>query len=248
MKKYLATLHSKCELGTGLFGLWLEFDELVDVGPGQFFEFTTGVKFLRRAISVADAQENRLLFVFRVVGEGTKWLSELTPGVELNLIGHLGKQVEMPQQGPVMLLGGGVGVAPLLYLARTLYHAKIPTYAVLAASSANQLILVDEFRPLCSELTLVTDDGSLGYKGLLPEVIPNLTILPEITKFYACGPEPMFVAINKLSLNKPVYAFLESRMGCGVGLCVGCAVAGKDGAYHRVCTEGPVFKLEDVIL
>jgi dihydroorotate dehydrogenase electron transfer subunit len=223
-------------------------DDLLAVEPGQFFEFATGVRFLRRAISVADHDGDCLRFVLRVVGPGTRWLSRLSEGAALDIYGALGQGVKMPAAGPVMLLAGGVGAAPLLYLARRLSESGIEVDALLAASSGEELILADEFRAFCREVTIATDDGSCGKKGLLTDVLPALPAIGNTRIFYACGPEAMLVALKRLKLKKPVYAFLESRMGCGTGLCVGCAVRDQSGRYRRVCTDGPVFNLEEIEL
>jgi dihydroorotate dehydrogenase electron transfer subunit len=248
MKRYQPTLVENQRLGPDLYSLWTRFDSPFDVEPGQFFEFATGVRFLRRAFSVADKDADRLRFILRVVGAGTQWLSELSLGSRLDVSGPLGRGVVLPSEGPVMLLAGGVGAAPLLHFARKLNERGIKVDALLAAARGEELILVEEFRPLCRNLTLATDDGSCGKKGRLTDVLPALPRIHDVKVFYTCGPEPMFAAIKRMGIGKPVYAFLESRMGCGTGLCVGCAVLGRDGRYHRVCTEGAVFNLEEIEL
>jgi len=248
MKRHQATLLENHRLGLGLYSLQVEFEDLGDVEPGQFFEFLTGARFLRRAFSVADRDAMRLRFVLRVVGKGTAWLSQLPEGSKLNLAGPLGQGVAMPSKGPVMLLAGGIGAAPLLYLARKLNEQRVEVDALLAAETKEELILTEEFGSLCRKVILATDDGSCGHKGLLTDILPALPVINDIQIFYACGPEPMFAALKRLDLGKPLYAFLESRMGCGTGLCMGCGVLGRDGRYHRVCTEGPVFNLEEIEL
>ena len=246
--KYQPTLVENRRLGPDLYSLWTRFDSPCDVEPGQFFEFATGVRFLRRAFSVADQDADRLRFVLRVVGAGTGWLSLLTEGSRLDISGPLGKGVAVPSLGPVMLLAGGVGAAPLLYLARKLNEKGVEVDALLAAGTSVELILVEEFKSLCRRVTLATEDGSCGEKGYLTDVLATLSGIHDVKVFYTCGPEPMLTAIKRIGLGRPVYAFLESRMGCGTGLCVGCAVRGRDGRYHRVCTEGPVFNLEEIEL
>ncbi len=248
MQLHQATLLERRELGPGLFSLKLDLPGIGEVNPGQFFEFLTEVRFLPRALSVADKNENTLTFVLRVVGPGTSWLSGLSESSVINLRGPLGRGVPIPDEGPVMLLAGGVGAAPLLYLARKLREKPIAASVLLAASTRNELILVDEFRALCENVTLATDDGSAGHKGFLTDILPHLPDVNKVKQFYACGPKAMFCSLKRLSLTQTVYAFLESRMGCGTGLCVGCAVLGRDGIFHRVCLEGPVFNLEDIEL
>jgi len=248
MRRERARIRKRRELGAGLFGLWLEVSEADDVKPGQFFQFATAPRFLRRALSVADRQANRLLFVLRVVGAGTRWLAARPQGTELDILGPLGQGVEPPRDARVMLLGGGVGAAPLLYLARTLAAGGCSTDAVIAAARADELVLLEEFNSLCRRVNVVTEDGSRGMKGRLTDVLHSLPDINEAEVVYACGPEPMLAALKRLALPQPVYAFLESRMGCGTGLCVGCGVRGQDGRYRRVCTDGPVFKLSEIEL
>lgn len=197
---------------------------------------------------MADREGERLRFIVRVVGEGTRWLGDLSVGEELDITGPWGQAVDLPLVKPVMLLAGGVGAAPLLYLARNLKERDVDCYALLAAGSKKEIILQDEFHSLCKEVFIASDDGSAGIRGLLTDVLQGLPLINQVKTFYACGPEPMFAALKRLNLSQPVFAFLESRMGCGTGLCVGCAVKGIDGRYHRVCLEGPVFSLEEIDL
>lgn len=248
MKKYQATLLENRRLGPEIYSLWVKIADLGEVKPGQFFEFATDTRFLRRAFSLADRDGDRLRFVVKVVGSGTRWLAGLSAGSKLDLLGPLGEGTRMPSSGPVMLLAGGVGAAPLLYLARKLNGQGLGVDTLLAAGTEEELILAEEFGSLCREVILATDDGSCGQKGLLTDILPTLPGTKDIQSFYACGPEAMFVALKRLNFRKPVYAFLESRMGCGTGLCMGCAVRGRDGRYHRVCTDGPVFDLEEIEL
>lgn len=246
--KHRASFCDRTRLGPGLFSLTLSIPSLGTLEPGQFFEFKTPVRFLRRAFSVADREGDKVRFVIKVVGAGTAWLAEVPVPTELDVIGPLGQGVKMPSRGPVMLLGGGVGAAPLLYLARRFEESGVICDAVIAARSEAELLLLDEFGSMCREVILVTDDGSRGAKGYLSDILADLPRAKDAQAFYACGPEPMLAAIKRLALPSPVYAFLESRMGCGTGLCVGCAVKGSDGSYRRVCLEGPVFDLGEIEL
>ncbi|MBD3286154.1 NAD-dependent dihydroorotate dehydrogenase B electron transfer subunit [candidate division WOR-3 bacterium] len=248
MRKQKARICEHTELGPGLHSFWLELPEPDDVRPGQFYEIKTAVRFLRRAISLADKIEDRLRFIIRVVGPGTEWMSGLKPGENLDIIGPLGKGVKIPEEGSLTLLGGGIGIAPLLYLARVLSGKGLRVNALLAACTREELICTEEFGSLCSEVVTATDDGSCGRKGLLTQVLPSLQCYKESSAFYACGPEPMLKALKELDIQSPVYAFLESRMGCGIGLCMGCAIKHTDGGYRRVCLDGPVFNLEDITL
>jgi dihydroorotate dehydrogenase electron transfer subunit len=246
MELHRAILLERRELAPGLVALKARIQGMDEIKPGQFFEFQTGKTFLPRAISVSDCTKEDILFVVKVVGPGTSWISQLEPEALINIRGPLGQGAPIGSESPVMLCAGGVGAAPLLYLARKLKEKGIACYALIASRTANELILLDEFRSCCERVILATEDGSEGEKGLLTDVLLHLPELEETKVLYACGPEAMFVSLKALSLNQTTYAFLESRMGCGTGLCVGCAVLGRDNKYHRVCTEGPVFNLQEI--
>ncbi|NLI97693.1 hypothetical protein GX441_03420 [bacterium] len=248
MEPRRAILLERRELARGLIALRVRIQGVGEIKPGQFFELQTGKTFLPRAISVSDCMNEDILFVVRVVGPGTSWISQLQPETPMDIRGPLGCGAPMVSESPVMLCAGGVGVAPLLYLARKFKECGIVCYALIASRTSTELILVSEFRTCCERVILATEDGSEGEKGLLTDVLPSLPELYETKVLYACGPEAMLVSLKALALKQTIYAFLESRMGCGTGLCVGCAVLGCDEIYHRVCTEGPVFNLKEILL
>ena len=189
--------------------------EFVDIGiPGYF---------LRRPLSVCDWEEGRLTLVYKVVGEGTKVLSEMAVGSELEVLTGLGKGFNPEAcRERALLVGGGLGVPPLLLLAKRLKAQGKHVTAVLGFNKADEIILADEFRSICDEVLISTVDG-----------------------FYTCGPMVMMKVVCN-TLEGPGEASLEERMGCGAGFCYGCSIQTKNGA-RRVCKDGPVFKKEELL-
>lgn len=225
------------------------------IRPGQFVMIEMPELFLRRPISVCDSHEGLLTLVYKVVGEGTQKMAEMTEGTTLNIITGLGNGYRSPSPAlpkgrenepqQVLLVGGGVGVPPLFYQARVLRAQGVHVTVVLGFNAINEVFAVEDFKRLGCEVTVCTADGSLGVKGFVTDS-PSLT-LPEGRKFdyyYACGPLPMLKAlVKKIGTNGQVS--MEERMGCGFGICVGCSMQTKNG-IKRVCKEGPVFSADEI--
>jgi dihydroorotate dehydrogenase electron transfer subunit len=229
------------------------------IQPGQFVQVRiTGregagdlLPFLRRPLSVAQQQGGEVRLVFRVVGRGTGLLAATRPGDDWDVLGPLGKPAPAVRDRNVVLVGGGIGIAPLLFLAeRTARDNRV--HVLLGARNRQELILRTEFRKLPVRLAFATDDGSLGTKGFVTDtlrsVISNLqsAIAPVV---FACGPRAMLRRVKELTKGLESYAFWEEHLGCGTGICYCCAVkrAGSDG-YIRFCREGPVLRLSDIEL
>ena len=210
--------------------------EFVDIGiPGYF---------LRRPLSVCDWEEGRLTLVYKVVGEGTKVLSEMPVGSELEVLTGLGKGFEPEAcRERALLVGGGLGVPPLLLLAKRLKAQGKHVTAVLGFNKADEIILAEEFRSVCDEVLISTVDGSVGVKGFVTDAIAAGK--PAFDYFYTCGPMVMMKVVCN-TLEGPGEASLEERMGCGAGFCYGCSIETKNGP-RRVCKDGPVFKKEELI-
>lgn len=251
MRLYQPELLEKEELSSGVYSFWLSCPELAQkVGPGQFI----GVRvragfhpFLRRPFSIAQILEDRLQIVFKLRGDGTRWLSRARPGEPLDILGPLGTRIG-PYRGERMLLvGGGVGIAPLLLLAQESAHLN-RVWVLAGARTSSSLVLIPELFELAERFEFSTEDGSRGHKGLVTQLIAPAVDRFQASCLFACGPEPMLKAIQGMGLKIPCYAFLESRLGCGCGLCFGCAVKSLKGGYYRVCQEGPVFDLHEVVL
>ncbi|MHB8908286.1 MAG: dihydroorotate dehydrogenase electron transfer subunit [Syntrophales bacterium] len=241
--------------------------DFADPLPGQFVMIRASLDkepLLARPFSVFGFRRYRdhgvLELLFRVCGRGTSRLARLKPGDELAVIGPLGSGFTLPAgTKQILFVAGGVGVAPLAYL---LHHRLLATGAggecrknfYIGARSAELLTALERLRDVC-ELGICTDNGSRGYHGPVTAMLKNDIgrYDPGETIIYACGPTPMIRALTALLGEHPIpcQVSLEERMACGLGACLGCAVAirGADGKreYRRVCQDGPVFNLQQVL-
>lgn len=209
--------------------------------PGQFVEIALPGRFLRRPISVCNAEYGALIIIYKVVGKGTADMSAMQPETKLDLLVGLGNGYDLSQAGEhPLLLGGGVGVPPLYMAAKELREQHKEVDVVLGFNTASEVFYEEEFRALGCNVTVTTADGSYGTKGFVTDALPEHT-----TYFYACGPLPMLKAIEKCCKADGEMSY-EERMGCGFGVCVGCSVQTTDGP-KRVCKDGPVFKRGSVL-
>ncbi len=210
--------------------------------PGQFVQLTVPGFYLRRPISICDWDEGSLTLVYKVVGQGTEVMSAMQPGVELDLLNGLGNGFDTSRCGDKpLLIGGGVGLPPMIGLCRQLLkEGKHPT--VLAGfNTESEVFLRDAVEAMGAPFVLATMDGSAGVKGLVTDAMADL----DFTDICACGPLPMLKAIMAAT-DKPAQLSFEERMGCGFGACMGCTVKVK-GGYKRICKDGPVLNREEVI-
>jgi len=225
------------------------------VQPGQFVMIRIGSgteHVLRRPISIAAVSETSLTLVFRVVGEGTRWLSDRRPGDRLDVLGPLGNGFPLPPAGAqVLILGGGIGAPPLYLLAERVKPAAQQLDIVLGFQTATDCFWADRFASL-GHLVLAADDGSLGTQGTVIDALIGLS--PQGRQWdyiYACGPLPMLKAVKQYFAGQEVqgYVSLEERMACGVGACYGCVCRTADHtAAKRICADGPVFAWNEVAL
>lgn len=222
----------------------LEGDTSLFSAPGQFVNVAIEGKYLRRPISVSDYGEGWLSLVYDVVGDGTHQMSQWTAGASVDLLVALGNGFDPDAQcqRPV-LLGGGVGNAPLLGLAKTLVAAGKRPVVVMGFNTAEDVTLLSDLEALGIESYIATVDGSAGTKGFVTDAINAHDL--KFDYFYACGPTPMLKAVCSC-LDVPGEVSLESRMGCGFGACVCCSVMTRDGS-KRICKDGPVFGKEELI-
>ncbi len=210
--------------------------------PGQFVNIALSGKFLRRPISVCDCEGNRLTIVYKVVGGGTEQLSRMLPGEAMNLLTGLGNGYDLTPAGDApVLLGGGVGVPPLYYLAKQLLAAGRRASVVLGFNTASEIFFREEFAALGCRVIVTTADGSAGIQGFVTDALQNLAY----TYFYACGPEPMLKAVCRAAVSSGQLSF-ESRMGCGFGACMGCSCKTLTG-NKRICKDGPVLRKEEIL-
>lgn len=216
--------------------------------PGQFAQVAVFGKTLRRPISVCDVDNDVIRLVFEVRGEGTKILSDTKTGEKINIIAPLGNGFEINPQKKTVFVGGGIGVPPLLYSAK---QCGKNASVIIGFRNKDAVILADDFRKTGCEPVITTDDGSFGINGFVTQ--PLSQMIKDVDLICACGPTPMLKNIAKIAKENNVecQVSLEQRMACGVGACLGCAVAIKrsDGSeeYKHVCKDGPVFNAEEVV-
>lgn len=212
--------------------------------PGQFVNVEVRGKYLRRPISVCDIVGDTLVLLYDVIGDGTGIMSMLKPGDEVNLLTGLGRGFDISScKKHALLIGGGIGCAPLLQMAKALLAAGKYPIVALGFNNKEDIALVEEFDSLGVRVLISTADGSAGTKGFVTDAIAEHK--PEYDYFYACGPLPMLRAVCE-QLPADGEVSLESRMACGFGICMCCALETKNG-MKGICKDGPVFKKEDLI-
>jgi len=237
-------------LADGIYSLWLDTTKIARaVSPGQFVNLRLPNlfdPFLRRPFSVADTDGSSLRIIFRVRGRLTSLLSRCSEGDFLSLLGPLGKTLPEIRNQEVALIGGGVGIAPLLFLGKDLVKNNRVSF-FLGAKTGSELILQDEFLRLKGEgVFFATENGEIGEKGKVLDLFFHYleTRKQRPSLLFASGPIPMYQDLIRLSAFRiPCYAFLEQRMGCGTGLCLACVVRKKGGGYFHICQDGPVLDL-----
>ena len=239
---------AKREYGDMYFSLTLQHpDRLPEIAAGQFVEVLVEDEpavMLRRPLSVHDIypEGNTLTLLIQKVGRGTRRLARLTPGDRLNLLLPLGNRFST-EGSNVLLVGGGAGIAPLLLLGRQFAAKGVRPTFLLGGRTEALVPARDLFLPL-GTLAISTDDGTLGEKGLVTE---NSVFARPYDHIYTCGPTPMMKAVARHAhaAGIPCEVSLESLMACGLGACL-CCVVKTDQGHKRVCTEGPVFNINQL--
>lgn len=212
--------------------------------PGQFVNIALEGRYLRRPISVCDWNDDEIVLIYKVVGDGTAQMSRMTEGMELDLLTGLGNGFSTRNDARrPLLVGGGVGVPPLYGLARQLLAAGKPVSVVLGFNTAAEIFYEEEFRQAGCDVTVATADGSRGVRGFVTTAIAQTGI--DFDYFYACGPLPMLRALCETVEQDGQLSF-EERMGCGFGACMGCSCKTKYG-NKRICKEGPVLEKGEII-
>lgn len=236
------------QLAEGVYSMWIETKDIaLNAKPGQFVSVYSkdGSRLLPRPISICEVDGTKLRMVYRVVGKGTDEFSGYKAGVELDVIGPLGNGYT-PDSKKAILLGGGIGVPPMLELAKRLDCEKS-----IVLGYRDELFLNEEFEKY-GDVYIATEDGSAGTKGNVLDAIKACNITGEV--IYACGPKPMLRAIKTYAEENGMEAFisLEEKMACGIGACLACVCKTKDVDHHshvnnaRICKEGPVFNAKEV--
>ena len=243
-----AKLIKKDEIAENIFDFVLECPPLAEKSrAGQFAHIAVPGKTLRRPISICDADERNIRIVFQIKGEGTEILSKSKVGDLIDILAPLGHGFDIPKGKRIAFVGGGIGVPPMLFSAKQADDAV----AVLGFRNKKAVILTEDFKKVCSEVFVATDDGSFGIHGFTSDILRN--IINDIDMVCACGPMPMLKVIAEICKehNKPCQVSLEERMGCGIGACLVCAckTLDKDGniEHSHVCKKGPVYNAEEVV-
>jgi dihydroorotate dehydrogenase electron transfer subunit len=243
MKQVQMTLTEKTPLTADVWQLRFAGDTSPITHPGQFVNLELPGRFLRRPISVCDWDEETLTLLVRVAGKGTAELCQAQPGTVFDLLSGLGNGFDPDEcTGNPILIGGGIGTAPLYGLARRMAQkGKAPTVA-LGFNTAADVFYLKEFTDLGCHVFLSTVDGSLGAPGFVTELVAKT----ECDYCFVCGPGPMLRAVLALPQLTDGQISFEERMGCGFGACVGCTMETKNGP-RRVCKDGPVFRKEEIL-
>ncbi len=260
MKKEALILSQRMITG-GIFDMWLETPIAKDVKPGQFVGVYPADKstLLPRPISVCevDKKKSAIRLVYRVVGAGTDEFSKRTAGDKLDILGPLGNGFDLEKAAGknVTLIGGGIGIPPLLGTAKELFAASKETHAATISAVMgyrdNDTFLSDEFLNF-AKVHIASEDGSVGTKGNVIDALKEQEVPCDV--IFACGPMPMLRGIKAYAgeNNIKAYLSLEERMACGVGACLGCVCKTKNVDEHshvnnaRICTDGPVFDADDL--
>ena len=241
------------EISFGVYSMWLKVDKIVEYAKaGQFISLycNDGSRILPRPISICeiDKEDQALRIVYRVAGKGTKEFTALHTGKQIDIVGPLGNGFPRKEK-KAFLIGGGIGIPPMLQLAKELRCEK----QIILGYRDDSLFLIDEFREE-GKLYIATEDGSYGTEGNVLDAIRENGLDAEI--IYACGPTPMLRAIKDYAIEYGIECWLslEERMACGIGACLACVCKSKEKDSHtnvnnkRICKEGPVFRAEEVDL
>ena len=256
----MRSFHAEVTDSVRLYGdthlLWIVSPpDLASATPGQFVMAYAGQGWdplLGRALSIHRLRTTErgpeFALLFDVVGRGTDWFAHRRPGDEVRLVGPLGRGFEQRERVERMLLvGGGIGAAPLIWLADELVAQGREVTMILGGRTPAQIFPAELLHPSV-ELVVTTEDGRLGEQGRV--TAPFARLLSWCDQAFTCGPEPMFEALyatlRDSGLRKPVQALWEGRMACGMGICYSCAVFPRRGGVKLVCSEGPMFDLRDV--
>jgi len=268
VKQSLYTITSNVEVIPGIHVMWIKAPDIAcSVLPGQFITVRCGDFTLRRPFSIhqfrfnRDSGEGEIALLFKVTGKGTLWLSQRQKGDKIDILGPLGNGFSIePGSKNLLLVAGGIGIAPLIFFAQqalsqyqvTLIHGASTVAQLYPFSSTDkgQGKILPSSKGV--QFVPVTEDGSVGKKGMVTDILPDF--LDWADQVYTCGPVDMYRVMAKMSRRAKQSNFklrkcqvsLEVRMGCGFGACYGCTINTKKG-LKQVCRDGPVFELDDII-
>lgn len=247
-----ALITSQVQLTPGIFSMWLKDEKIAaQARPGQFLSLycNSEDRMLPRPISICEIREETgtLRLVYRVAGKGTEEFSRLKEGDSIDIMGPLGNGFPL-QEKKAILIGGGIGIPPMLELAKRLSCEKC-----IVLGYRDSTFLEEEFQPY-GEVFTATEDGSKGVKGNVLDAIRKNGLEADI--IYACGPTPMLRGVKAYAKEQGIECFLslEERMACGIGACLACICKTGKKDHHtnvnntRICKEGPVFSGEEIEL
>ena len=259
----LAKVLSNKEIAEGIFQTDFFSPNISAISlPGQFVNILPSIKWanvMRRPMSIANQGRDQISIIYKPIGEGTRIMANWDIGEEVDLIGPLGNNWEGYKSSLPVIIGGGVGIAPIINFHYKLQSERIQHILIMGARHEAEHFLNHDPE---QNIFLSTDDGSLGVKGtvvdVLKELYPN-SIHPDKAKLFSCGPPMMMDSVRKYSLNHSLdcQLALETIMACGVGICQGCTIeknikSNKDHTYRNrfslVCIDGPIFNAKDIIL
>ena len=241
MIKSYYKVESNEKIAKRVYKMVLSGDTSAITRPGQFINIKVPDKYLRRPISVCDFDADTVTVIYKVVGEGTKIMSEMEKGISLDVLTGLGNGFDAGKSGDrPLLIGGGVGVPPLYNLAKKLKADGKTVTVILGFNTSDEVFLKEEFEKIAT-VYLTTADGSEGQKGFVTDAMDGI----DYDYIYTCGPQAMLRAVYDKAKTGGQFSF-EERMGCGFGACMGCSCKTKYGA-KRICKDGPVLEKEEII-
>jgi len=242
MKQGNFTVTENISIAPSVYRIRLEGDSSAITKPGQFVNLKLDGFYLRRPISVYDADATGVTLIYKVVGQGTSYMAKLKEGAKIDLLTGLGNGYDTTVSGEApLLLGGGVGVPPLYLLAKKLCAEEKKVTVILGFNTRSEIFCVEDFKQLGAKVIVTTVDGSCGIKGFVTDAMKDISY----SYFYTCGPEAMLRAVYSASQTDGQFSF-EERMGCGFGACMGCSCKTITG-YKRICKEGPVLNKEEIL-
>ncbi len=241
MQDLILTVRKNTQLTGKMWEMVLEHPDLDVQLPGQFINLKIDGFYLRRPISVCDYRAGAVVIVYAVVGKGTKVLSEMKPGDQVQALTGLGNGYDTSVSGDKpLLIGGGAGIPPMYLLAKRLRFEQKQVTVILGINTASEIFYPVNFQSLGCRVIVTTVDGSLGKKGFVTDAMPE-----DYSYVYTCGPEPMLKAVYSKAATSGQFSF-EERMGCGFGACMGCSCKTITG-YKRICKDGPVLRKEEIL-
>ena len=241
MKNVILEVKYNKKLSKDIYLMRLAGDLSEIKNPGEFVEVKLDNYYLRRPISVHSYSEKHLDLLYKVLGHGTKDMTNLKEGTKLEVLVGLGNGFDIDESVKPLLVAGGIGIAPMYALIEKFNQKGIRPTLLFGVSRESDLVLLDEFSKI-SDLIICSDDGSKGYKGNVVSYLKEHKL--DYDYYFACGPQVMLKYLKEYDGNG--YVSLEARMGCGFGACMGCSIMTTSGP-KRVCKEGPVFKASEVI-